>query len=221
MKNFKITRGKSEIVCATGKLVGCSRKFVVIGIYISPRCKAAQYQDALDRLSDGIRKIKDTFPDPLIMVGGDFNRAKLSDVLDQFPDLILTATPPTRGSAHLDLMATNFEDNLQSTDQFPPLITPDGAKSDHAVIVSKYSICQSDRFKTKKITVRPRTKKGEAIFNDLMTNQDWGVLKGSPTRMADKLEELTASMMDKAFPKKTLKLSRPTRRGSTLKLKRL
>ena len=99
LKEFKITRGKTEIVCAVGRIVRLPRKLVVIAIYISPRCKAPQVKDALEKVADAIRKIKETFPDPYIIVGGDFNRVKIDDTIGEFPDLhicLLYTSPSPR-----------------------------------------------------------------------------------------------------------------------------
>ena len=160
VKEFKITRGRSEIVCAVGRVVGCSRKIALIGIYISPRCRAAQVQDALERLSDAVRKIKETFNDPFITVGGDFNRSRVEEALSEFPDLQIVATPPTRGRANLDKMATNFDEDILNVKVCPPLVSNHGQRSDHNTVIIRTNLLQSDRFTSKKIKVRPRTKAG-------------------------------------------------------------
>ena len=120
LKELKITRGKSEIVCTVGKINGCSRKLVIIGIYISPRCRAPQVHDALERVSNVIRQVKDMFPDPFIVLGGDFNKARIEEAIDEFPDITVVNAPATRGSAKLDLVATNFEEDIDTTTLCPP-----------------------------------------------------------------------------------------------------
>ena len=209
MKELKITRGKSEIVCTVGKINGCSRKLVIIGIYISPRCRAPQVHDALERVADVIRKVKDLFPDPFIALGGDFNKAKIEEASNEFPDLTIVNSPPTRGDAKLDLMATNFESDIEAVSLYSPLHTEDGKTSDHGVLIVKASLCQSDRFTTRRIQVRPRTKRGEDIFRSLISSNDWdGTFAGleSVDEMVEALKEKTDEWMQAAFPERTLKL---------------
>ena len=206
LKEFKITRGRAEIVCAVGRVIGCSRKIALIGAYISPRCKAAQVNDALEKLCDAIRKIKETFNDPFITIGGDFNRAKVEDALGEFPDLQVVCTPPTRGQANLDKIATNFDEDIINVKVRPPLTGDRGQVSDHNIVIIQSNLLQSDRFTAKKIKVRPRTKDGYAKFKQLIENEDWTSITRTDftvDQMVDGLEELTTKWTNEAFPEKT------------------
>ena len=58
LKEFKFRHGKSEIVCATGKLPGNPRPIAVIGVYISTRNTRKQDNEALECISNLILKLK-------------------------------------------------------------------------------------------------------------------------------------------------------------------
>ena len=102
-----------------------SRRLVVVGIYILPRCKAPQIHDALDKLSNVIRKAKDTFDDPIIVVGGDFNRTNEQEAIGDFPDMTVVSSSPTRLTSVLDKLLTNYEEQIFNSYICPPLTTND------------------------------------------------------------------------------------------------
>ena len=78
LQEYPIRKGKAEIIAATGRVPNIPRKVVVFGIYIPPKNTAKQSKEALELLSDGILKAKSEYEDPIIIIGGDFNRRELS-----------------------------------------------------------------------------------------------------------------------------------------------
>ena len=92
-------------------------------------------------------------------------------MIDDFPDVRLEQTPPTRGTDKLDLVATNFEMADVTSCIRQPLETECGKKSDHLIIYTDVQLWNSDRFTKKHIWTRPQTKKA-IVFS----------LTGSPAR---------------------------------------
>ena len=74
---------------------------VVFGIYIPPSTRAKNSDRALDLLSDAIAQAKSDFADPMIFVGGDFNKRDLNKATDPYPDINLYDVPATRLGAKL------------------------------------------------------------------------------------------------------------------------
>ena len=121
-KQFPIKTGQSEIVAAVGKIQNIQRKIVVITAYISPKTKAKQTHETLGHISDAILKAKTELRDPMVIVGGDFNRRDPTEAVEAFPDIKVLDTGPTRGNAKLDLIATNLGDEIGEMSVCDPLI---------------------------------------------------------------------------------------------------
>ena len=206
LKERKIKRGSAEILCATGRVNNFSRKIAILGVYISPRVRAKQYHLTLELISDAIRKLKEEFADPLIIVAGDFNHTNIEEATNEFPDLTTIQTGATRGSATLDMISTNAK--VKESLTMAPLSTNDGKESDHAVIHVCTELDQLHHFKKKILKVRPRTKAGEEKFKNLILTESWDDFLADstegPSVLAAKLEEITRRWMDICFPEKNL-----------------
>ena len=87
--------------------------------------------------------------DPMIVVAGDFNRRDITKAYENYPDINLIDTPPTRGDAHLDLIATNIDINNVTLRN--PLSTPEGIESDHGVLLCEANTNTGDRFEWKTV----------------------------------------------------------------------
>ena len=66
MKDLTIRRGQAELVCATGKLQGLSRKIVILTMYLPPKLPVARAKEAIDFASDVVGKVKSDLNDPFI-----------------------------------------------------------------------------------------------------------------------------------------------------------
>ena len=117
----------------SGKLPGVARKLLVVGIYIPPQTKLPQVANIMNTLNDEISRAKIELHDPLILVGGDFNKKPYVDTFDDFSDIQLLPTGPTRGTETLDLVFTNIPQSQAHIK--PPLESDDGSlKSDHSTV---------------------------------------------------------------------------------------
>ena len=131
-RSFKA--GRAEVVAAVGKIRSLARKILIIGIYIPPRTRAKQVTAIMDMLNDEISKAKTELNDPIIILGGDFNKKPYGDAVNDFPDIKLLNTGPTRKNETLDLVFTNIHESDASIE--PPLETQDGSlKSDHSTVL--------------------------------------------------------------------------------------
>ena len=75
---------KNEIAAAVGSIPTIKRKILVVGIYLPPNAKSAFVKAAMRQLSTLIMQKKTEFDNPIIIVGGDFNRHRLGDFEREF-----------------------------------------------------------------------------------------------------------------------------------------
>ena len=110
-----------ENVCAVGRVAKILRKMVVFSIYI-PLILRVQGQRAMaDSLSTEIASIRAAIKDPIIVIGGDFNRRDFSVALREAADLVANPTCPTREGSLLDIIYTKFPFQVTDTRVLPPL----------------------------------------------------------------------------------------------------
>lgn len=163
-KEYKIRRGKSEIICATARIVNTSRRLVVIGAYLKPGLRAALRAESMLCIKEAIARCKQEMGDPYVIVTGDFNRFKAEEAIDDYPDIYLHTTPPTRGQATLDIVASNFDKTATTLTTRSPLSTEDGKLSDHSVLHICTNFTNSDRFTKSTTFSRKRTERADKLM---------------------------------------------------------
>ena len=137
LKECKIPGNKYEMVCGVGSVTGNKRKVVLISTYVPPKTKLATFDAMCECIINFVNKVKTDFSDPLIYLGGNFNKRSLSTILDCFPDVNVLDSPPTRGDNFLDLVATNAGLSHMKTSIHPPLYSPEGNTSDHKCLLTE------------------------------------------------------------------------------------
>ena len=169
----RITKGKAEITCAVGRIPNCPRHLAVIGMYIPPQLRAAQYRAAFSFVCDAINQIKTDLADPYLIVAGDTNKKDINEAIGDYPDLHVIPTAPTRGNEVLDVTAVNFADEVTETTIMKPLSTADGRLSDHSVVLYCACLTNSDRFEWQNYYTRPRTSSADRRFKEWIVNESW------------------------------------------------
>ena len=203
LNEYRIRRGNAEIVCATGKITGSKRKIVVIGVYLPPKLNASQTRDALENICLAVLKVKEEFHDPYIVIGGDFNGKDFEKSIDDYPDLCVLRTGPTRASAVLDKIACTFADQITSIMLRDPLCTEEGSYSDHLSIYVRAELVCEHKFVQRKLIVRRRNNKGDKVFQQKIVNEQWVSVaeESDPDKMLDQMNDILESIMDNAYPK--------------------
>ena len=162
IKEFPVRLSGCEIVVARSKLKNNTRPMFIIGVYLSTRLKPIQVTKFIETLNDTILKIKTAASSPYIVLAGDFNRADISPIFSDFPDLKLVSSLPTRAGVALDLIITNFDDEVEAVEVRSPLQNDeDGTPSDHDVVVCVTSLSHSHEFEW--VDRRYRPMKPEAV----------------------------------------------------------
>ena len=134
-----------EMLIAEGTMPLFTRKFIAICLYMPPNMTAASAAACLTFLVDVLLEIKSRYKDPFICVAGDFNGHKVESYLEDYPDLSLLMTGPTRNDRTLDLIFTNFPSQIIESGTIDPLECDlgTGAASDHRVV---YCTAELKRF---------------------------------------------------------------------------
>lgn len=131
LSRFPLPSSPWEIVCASGKIAGFSRKIAVIALYIPPKFTAVQLSDFCDYIADAVEKVKRDLQNPYVCIGGDVNNRDISPAFKDFPDISMLPNVATRRGAALDICFTNYCDDVFRVDSRSPLTSLDGVESDH------------------------------------------------------------------------------------------
>ena len=121
--------GKFEILGVVGNVGKIPRRVVSFVVYIPPNTKAADLSEIREALAEEIAAAKISYKRPLIMVGGDFNPRDISSCLGDTEPLEPILTGPTRGESTLDVMYTNFGEQVKGSEVVPALQTDHGTDS--------------------------------------------------------------------------------------------
>ena len=204
-KEIKIKNNRFELLCCQGTVGKMTRKVVVFVIYLPPKMTVNDLNECCSVLSTNIEMVKTKYDDPLIIITGDFNKKKIGPGIEDYPDLKLIQTKPTRQGAHLDLVFTNFEQLIMSTHTLPPLESnDDNSKSDHDIIMTTCKTETRHHFTKKTITFRPYTARGEEMFGRMLLGQDWSTIYSETCdEAALKLTTILDGFMNTCFPEKT------------------
>ena len=135
-------------------------------MYLPPNIPASSVKLALDFLADAILELKTHYKDPCISIAGDFNDYNVADELADYPDLQLLHTGPSRGNRTLDLIFTNFSENISESGVIDPLENDldGGTPSDHGVIFCSVDLPRFQAFEWVTFSYMKQTEKGNNQF---------------------------------------------------------
>ena len=204
LSKHPIKGNKHEVVCAHGVVLPSKRKIVLICMYIPPKQKSETTRDMLENIADTLSDLKIKLGNPLIVVAGDTNKRDVSDAYADIPNLTEVPSLPTRGNSRLDVIATNFNDQVNS-EVLPPLESEEGTASDHRVLYIRAKIQLYHDFKKQYIFRRRMKPEDIENFNRMITLTDWSsVCTGDPSSSAEKLTEMLDCAIDTCFPEKRI-----------------
>ena len=174
---------------------------VVFVLYIPPKQTVVKTAAMLTCLGDAIETAKNKYDDPYIIIGGDTNRRSIDGAVSDFPEIQMMQTGPTRGNAHLDVLASNINQHIDCETFFPLEKADSTGKSDHKTIVARAQIPRQHRFTKVAYFARKYTTRAEEEFGDELLRIDWQCIeRENPTDTADALDKLLQEMYDKFFP---------------------
>ena len=162
------------------------------------------------------------------MIGGDFNRLDVSEILDCYGGLQQIISVPTRKSATLEILLTDLHTLYHPPTTLPPLQVDSNKKgkdSDHDVVL--FAPVQNLNYRQerikKTIRIRPVLESQVLKFEKDLANHPWQEVLENQT--ADKQAEIFHSFLRKKldfyFPEKTVKISSLDKKWFSPTLKQL
>ena len=208
-KQINLPDNNYELLFAVGMMPHFTKKFIAICMYMPPGLPVASVSASLTYLVDAILELKSRFKDPFICISGDFNGYKVQSYLDDYPDLVLVETGPTRGDRVLDLIYTNFHSDILKSGTLSPLVcdSGDGAASDHRVVFCTSELKTFEAYEWQTYTYMRQTDEGNSQFKEWLISQDWQSVfsaKGSNDK-AVAYQTIINEAMNTCYPMITVK----------------
>ena len=202
----------AETVCAVGSVTLTDRKIAIMSVYLPPSMNRAEVEIVLASVIDTINKVKIKFDNPILFIGGDFNKKNMRTLVDAFPELMPIQAGATRGGAALDEVYCNISRCVADKQIQHPLSKENGVVSDHHVIVASAKLPRHRKSRKETITFRPITSRGTEKFRSLLLDTDWSQIQcQTSSESAKKLTDLLNSMIEECFPEKTRKIKQKRR----------
>ena len=202
IRKLKPEAARHEILCTVGKVGKLTRTAVIFVVYIPPRTRVDVHESITSALADEIARVRADLKDPLIMVGGDFNHRDVSDGLVDTCPFTLLETGPTRGPNRLDLLYTNFHQNVAEAEVLPPLQSQAGIDSDHKCIQMVAEFPPSRGYEWEVKWRRKRSRKADSAFADDLGAWDWSQLDRAVgvDAKVEVFEQAVQILTDKHYP---------------------
>ena len=202
-------------------------KIAVGSYYISPQSK--HKQATIDNIVETIHGIRAQFDnDVKFLIGGDFNRTDIRDVLDCYGALHQVVTQPTRNNAVLEILLTDMATLFHPPSSIAPLKVDEdksGEDSDHKIVV--FAPKDNLKFKTEKkrkiIKTRPLPDSKIISFEQQIGTFDWAKAFESKSvdEQVDIFHQVLRTNLDIYFPEKTVKMSNLDKNWMTPELKQI
>ena len=189
-------------------------KRIAIGCYyISPRSRYKQQY--IEHIIDSIHLLRAKYENEVnFVIGGDFNRLNVEDILDSYGAMKSIISVPTRKTATLEVILTDLHTLYHPPTTLPPLeVDQDkqGKSSDHNIVVLAPVSNSLYNMKRKKRTVktRPLPESNIVKFEQALISYPWEEHFHNKT-INEKVQifhQCLRSHLDKFFPEKTTKMS--------------
>ena len=207
MTRARLPYSQFEVLAAIGRRTGQRRKVCVLVLYLPPWYPAERSRKCLEYVSDCIVLLRSRYENPYMFVGGDLNKRNFRQALQDFPDLKVIQTPPTRGDNVLDLIATNSERDLVQSGVTHPIVDANGVESDHRVVYLSIKMPRVPAYTVNEYSYRKIEDNGVLKFGEWVARQDWTRIRSiqDVDEQVEALHEAFEKGMNEAFPFRTRK----------------
>ena len=202
---FEPFKTRFETVAAAGSIHGYKRKMVIVCSYMPPGMVGSL--DCLEEIVGLVNQAKIAYPDPFIVVGGDFNEFDPPPIIHACNDMRVAKSPPTREDRKIDIILTNFDSKITESSALEPLSDHDGRLSDHNLMFFRAQLPKRTLGKWINITRRKYTPEAELAMGEWLAQQDWrDVLSKEGADLKEKeLSKLLEAQLDKEMPLQTFR----------------
>ena len=182
------------------------KRIAVGSYYVSPRSR--HKDEFIEHIIGSIHQLRAKYEnDVSFLVGGDFNRLEISEILDSYGALKQIISVPTRKTATLEIILTDLHTLFHPPTTLPPLqVDTDklGADGDHDVVVLA-PICNPDyklERKKRSIVTRPLPESKMIQFEQSLMSYNWEevFLNKTVDEKVDLFHSFLRSNLDKYFP---------------------
>ena len=189
------------------------KRILVGGIYISPR--SLKKQETIEHIIATMHSVQSKFDDTIrFFISGDFNKVSIEDILESNGSLQQICSVATRNSTTLELVITCMAKLLHPPTTLDPINqdenTP-GRPSDHNVLVvaPRSDLAFSQERQKKSIHMRPLPDSKIQEFMKEVSQHQWSEVqtKENAHEKAKSFHDILISLLDKHFPKKTVKMT--------------
>ena len=198
-----------EVLVVEAKIPRVERPIFLVGVYIPPGYTVGRGRGCMAHVNDIVLHIKSASNDAYICIGGDFNQWEIGAAVEDYPDILMVDSGPTRNNRLIDKVLTNWD--TEPAVVLPPLeaINDDGTTtfSDHKVQFVKSFLQCREPVVWKKITFRPFSQKAADAFRSELEREEWENVRlavGSNSK-ANRFQETLDNVFDKHFPLKTIR----------------
>ena len=203
------------------------KRIAVASIYVSPRSKFKP--ETIEHIVESIHILRAKYDNDIkLLIGGDFNRLDISEILECYGGLKQVNSVPTRKNAVLEILLTDLHTLYHPPTTLPPLqvdVDKKGKDSDHDVMLfapltnMNYKV---DRVK-KTIKTRPIPESQILKFERDLANHPWHEIfaNKTPDKQAEIFHDFLRSKLDQYFPEKTVKISTLDKKWFSPSLKQL
>ncbi len=187
---------KYQIEICSALVLIRNQKCVVISIYSPPNYNSRQKCNEV--VVQYVLKIKTKYPSAQVILGGDFNRAKLH-IQDHLPFMSKSILLETRGKASLDHIYLHQIFEIQDSFTLEPLQSDDQTStSDHRIVFTEVTL------KVNQYVTQPETnfrkivtKRGWQTIGEALDRVPWNeVLVGDPNVDAKRLKYSLDTIVD-------------------------
>lgn len=169
----------------------------------------------IDHIIETIHTLRGKYDNDVnFLIGGDFNRLKITDILDSYGALKQVCSIPTRKSATLEILLTDLHTLYHPPTTLPPLQVDDGvagSDSDHDIVVFAPLLNQKFEKKREKKTIktRPLPLSGFGPFEKDLQNQDWAEVynEKDANEKVKRFHTIIRAILEEHFPEKCVKIS--------------
>ena len=189
------------------------KRIAVASVYVSP--KSRHKTEVIEHIIETIHVLRAQYDNEInFLVGGDFNRLDITDILESYGGLKQIISVPTRKLATLSIVLTDLHSFFHPPTTLPPIQVDsdkDGKDGDHDIVL----LAPKDNAKFKQerrkkiIKSRPILQSQLIKFEQDLANLQWDELltDKTPDEQAHIFHDYLRSQLDKYFPEKITKLS--------------
>ena len=100
-----------EVVAASAKIEKTGRVLIAVALYLPPGMQAPQVRRCFSAIHDNLAALKVKYGNPLVIIGGDFNRQDPEALASPYPEMEVLRTGPSAIVEDVPILGVKLERN--------------------------------------------------------------------------------------------------------------